>query len=92
MYTFKDAVPFMALPPTEIVRDEMKARHLHRHNMARRLGSSVHTLTRWLKSNAPITEDVAARLERALGIPAGYWLRLQAQYETDAENIKTQRQ
>lgn len=76
-------VPFGATHPTEIIKDELKARGMPRKEFAARMGMQAPNVSRLLKGE-DITTATAARLEAALGIPAEQWLSLQAQYERDA--------
>ena len=41
-----------------------------------------------LKGRAPITADSAERLERVLGHDAGFWLRLEANYQKDLVRLQ----
>ena len=78
--------PFAAAHPTEIIKDEIKARGMTQNELASRMGMQKTNLSRLLKGEN-ITPAIAARLETALEIPARIWLNLQAQYEIDSRNI-----
>lgn len=88
MVTSENIIPCMAVPPIEIVRDEMKARKISLKEFASRLEMQSPNLCKMFKSDAPITVQFAAKLERALDIPADFWLRLQASYERDVKSIQ----
>lgn len=78
--------PFAVAHPTEIVKDELKARGMSQKELASRMDMQTSNLSRFLKGEN-ITPAIAAKLEVALDIPAEFWLNLQAQYEVDFKNI-----
>ncbi|MDO4929763.1 MAG: HigA family addiction module antitoxin [Bacteroidales bacterium] len=80
------ATPFAVAHPTEIIKDELKARGLTQRELAQRMDMQTSNLSRFLKGES-ITPAIAAKLEVALDIPAEFWLNLQAQYEIDSRNI-----
>lgn len=79
-------VPFAAVHPTEIVKDEIKARGISQKELAFRMGMKPSDLSRLLKGEN-ITPAIAAQLELALDIPSDFWLNLQSQYEIDSKNV-----
>lgn len=78
--------PFAVAHPTEIVKDELKARGMSQKELASRMNMQPSNMSRFLKGEN-ITSAIAAKLEVALDIPAEFWLNLQAQYEVDTKNI-----
>jgi addiction module HigA family antidote len=52
-----------------------------RSELGKRLDFSAKHVNELLKGRAPITADSAERLERVLGRDAGFWLRLEANYQ-----------
>ena len=81
-----EIIPFAAVHPTEIIKDEIKARGISQKELAIRMGMETSNLSRLLKGEN-ITPSIAVKLELALGIPSDYWLNLQSQYEVDAKNV-----
>ena len=81
-------VPFAAVHPTEIVKDEIKARGISRKELAFRMGMETSNLSKLLRGEN-ITPAIAAQLELALDIPSEFWLNLQSQYEIDSSIILT---
>ena len=79
-------IPFAVAHPTEIIKDELKARGMSQKELASRMDMQTSNLSRFLKGEN-ITPAIAAKLEVALDIPAEFWLNLQAQYEVDTKNI-----
>ena len=81
-----NSAPFRAVHPSEIIRDEIKARSMTQKELAGRMGMQTSNLSRLLKGE-DITISIALKLEDALGIPADLWMRLQAQYDRDVKAI-----
>lgn len=78
--------PFRAVHPTEIIKDELKARSMSQKELAERMGLQAPNVTRLLKGEN-ITTSIARKLEAALDIPADFWMRLQTQYDRDIESV-----
>ena len=79
-------IPFRAVHPVEIIKDEIKARSMTQKELAERMGMKAPNVTRLLKGEN-ITASIAQKLEDALGIPADFWMRLQTQYDRDLKDI-----
>jgi HTH-type transcriptional regulator/antitoxin HigA len=73
--------PDMAIPPGETIREAMEARGMNQAELAKRLEKTRAQVTEILKGRQEVSPDVALRLESVLGIPASFWLNLQAQYK-----------
>lgn len=82
----REFVPFMAVHPTEIIKDELRARGISRKEFAELMGMQQSNVSRLLKGE-DITLKTAQKLETALGIPCSDWLALQSQYNRDVVNI-----
>jgi HTH-type transcriptional regulator/antitoxin HigA len=77
-----------ASPPGDLIEEVMEARGLTRAELAQRLDFSAKHVNELLKGRAPITADTAERLERVLGHDAGFWLRLEANYQQDLVRLQ----
>ena len=89
MTTIKENfIPIEAIHPTELIKDELKARGMQKRELAERLGMKAPNLSRFFSTKANITPAMALKLEEALGIPADYWLALQLSYERDMAAIR----
>jgi antitoxin HigA-1 len=68
--------------PGELLREDvLPLIGLSRTGLAKRLGISARTLTSVLAEKAPVTADLAMRLDALLGYGARYWLGLQMQHD-----------
>jgi len=70
----------MLIHPGEMLKDEIEARNITQKDLAKRMGVSYTVFNEILNGKRPITTEYALLLEAALGIDAGIWLRLQADY------------
>lgn len=81
-------VPFMAVHPTEMIKDEIKERGMSQKELAERLDMKPSNLSRMFNAKEDITIPLATKLEKALGIDASFWLNAQAQYNKDITAIE----
>ena len=79
----KNMHPFVATHPGELVRDEMRERGLTQKQLAVLAGLSPTIVSEVVRAKRSVTEEIAASLEKALGIPVVMWLNLQSQYDHD---------
>ena len=68
--------------PGEILREDvLPALGIPKKRLADHLGISRQTLYAVLREERPVTADVAARLGRAFGNSAAFWLNLQSRHD-----------
>ena len=73
--------PAESVHPGEILREELKARGLTQLACAELMGRSVRVVNRIVKGRQSIVAGTALDLEKALGVSAGFWVRLQADHD-----------
>lgn len=76
-------VPFIATHPGVVIRDELLARKITQKRFAEMIGMQPTMLNEIIKGKRPITASIAILLEKALDVPAEFWIRFQYQYELD---------
>lgn len=82
-------IPFKATHPGTLIKDELEIRDdITQKDLVMVLGVKPSFLNEIIKGKRPITADIAILLEKALGIPADYWMKFQSQYEIDLTKIK----
>ena len=79
------AVPFMATHPTEMIRDEIRARGMSQKELADRMDMKPSDVSRMFREKETVTSTLAAKLEIALGIRASFWTDAQANYDKDSK-------
>jgi HTH-type transcriptional regulator / antitoxin HigA len=80
-----------AIPPGETLRELLDEQGLTQRDLARRADLSPKHVNRLLQGLVPLSAEVAQRLERVTGTPARIWNRLEANYRSDLERLRSQR-
>jgi HTH-type transcriptional regulator / antitoxin HigA len=73
--------PDVAIPPGETLAEELEARGLSQAELARRMGCPVQAVNEIVRGKKAITAETALGLEDVLGVPADFWLRLEADHQ-----------
>lgn len=81
-------VPFRAVHPGEILGEELKERKITQKAFAESIGVQPTHLNEFIKGKRNMTEDLAIKLEKALGIGFDSWMRLHAGYIYDLKAIE----
>lgn len=67
--------------PGESLADILEERGMSQAELARRVGHAEKTISEIIHGKAPITPEMAVKLETVLGVPARFWNMRQAQYQ-----------
>ena len=70
----------LSTPPGEALAEEIEVRGMTQRDLAEAMGRSAQAVSAILRGAKAIDAKTAIDLEQALGIAAGLWLRLEAQY------------
>lgn len=81
-----------AVAPGEYLEEWITEQGLSQQRVADLLGYSHKQVNELVNGHAPITNDIAIRLERVVGIPAESWLRYETTYRADLARIDTPEQ
>ena len=73
--------PDYAVSPGEVLAVELEMRGMTQQELAKRTGLTPKHIVAIAKAKSAITPETAIKLERALGMPAEYWLNLESQYQ-----------
>ncbi len=76
--------PYKATHPGEVLLDELKARDIRQKEFAAEIGVQPTLLNEIISGKRPVTADIAILFEKALNVPADFWMQFQSQYEHDA--------
>ena len=74
-------LPDNAVAPGEILEHELEIRGMTQKELANRTGLTPKHLISILNAKSSITPETAIKFERALGMPADYWLNLECLYQ-----------
>ncbi|MGB9154611.1 MAG: HigA family addiction module antitoxin [Alphaproteobacteria bacterium] len=67
--------------PGDLIRDSLDELKTTVTSAAEALGVTRATLSRILNRKASVSPEMAVRLEKTIGSTAGFWLRLQLNYD-----------
>jgi len=73
--------PDVVTSPGETLADTIQALGMEQNDLAERIGLTPKTVNKIIKGGASITPDTALLLERALGVPATFWLNRQRRFD-----------
>lgn len=67
-------------PPGETIADLIEERDWSQADLAKHLGCTPNHISLLINGKAPITEEIALKLENVLGSSTSFWLSREAQY------------
>ncbi len=73
--------PDYTVLPGEVLAYELELRGMKQQELAKRTGLTPKHIVSLVKGKSGITSETAIKLERALGMPAEYWLNLESQFQ-----------
>jgi len=79
-----------AVHPGEMLCDEIEFIGMTPRDLAKRMGKPPQVVYDLINCERSVNAEIAADLERALGIPAYMWTRSQARYERTLQYIAEQ--
>ena len=82
-----ELIPSIATHPGWLLNRELKAREIKQKEFAYDICMQPTMLNEILKEKRAITTEIALSLEKALDIPAKFWMDLQIQYDIDVVRI-----
>ena len=80
--------PDYAIPPGETLRETLESTGMTQADLARRTSLSAKHINQIVQGVAPISPDTALALERVLGVPARFWLALEANYQSRQTRLR----
>ena len=66
--------------PGETLEEVHVDRQMSPADLAARIGRPVKTINEIIEGKAALTPETALQLERALGVPASFWINLERNY------------
>lgn len=71
----------ITLHPGKVLGEELEAREILQKDFAKKIGLQPPHLSDLIRGKRNVTARLALKLEKELGIDAGFWLRLQMAYD-----------
>jgi addiction module HigA family antidote len=78
--------------PSEILVDELEYRKVSNQEFAQKMELDIDFINQFLQAKRPVTPEIALKIESILGIDAGFWLRMQSNYEMAKIRIRMRKQ
>lgn len=82
--------PGYAIPPMETLKELLEDRELALQQVAESADLPIGKLKAVMEGETAITEPIANGLEKALGIPANFWLNLEKNYQETLKRLANQ--
>lgn len=82
---------YVAIPPGATIKEQLEIRGMSQKEFAARMGLSEKHTSQLIHGDVQLTPETAVKLEMVLGVPAQFWLNLEAIYrekiiKVEAEN------
>lgn len=71
----------LPIPPGEVLAEELDSRGMTRSELAAKLECPPRVINDIIRGHQVVTQDIAVRLHKALGIEASFWVNLEIQYQ-----------
>ena len=81
-------MPDIAIPPGEMLQEELEYRGIAEEEFAQRIGVTRHDIADIFLGNKAITQDMADAIERELDISATLWIKMEARYQFVLSRLK----
>jgi len=86
--SMREYPPNWVVTPGELVKDHLAGAGITRNHFAKKTGLAAETLDAVIADKIRITEDIAEALAAGLGLPASFWMNLQAHFESEAKRLR----
>src|SRR3972149_4538786 len=78
----------LAIPPGELLAEELEARGMTQKELANRTGRPEQKISEIINGKKSITHDTALELEKVLGISADFWVNLEGSYQLTRARLR----
>lgn len=72
---------FIATPPGATLKEQLEERNMTQTEFASMLGITQKHMSNLIRGKTALTQEMARKLELALGIPATFWMNLETIYQ-----------
>lgn len=79
----------IATPPGATIRELLESRGISQEEFALRMGMTEKHISNLINGREHLTPDVAEKLEMVLGIPSGFWNKLEAIFREKSAKIRS---
>ena len=89
---YERAWPDIAIPPGELLGEELEARGMSQQELARRMGRPAQMVNELIHGKKALTPGTALGLEKVLGTPASFWTNSESSYQLIKSRIEEREQ
>lgn len=86
----KKSKTYIATPPGATIKEQLFDRGMSQKEFAARMEMSEKHISNLINGEVHLTADVAMRMEMVLGLPASFWLNLEAIYREKLLKVDTE--
>ena len=86
----KKSKTYIATPPGATIKEQLIDRGMSQKEFAARMEMSEKHISNLINGEVHLTADVAMRMEMVLGLPASFWLNLEAIYREKLLKVDTE--
>lgn len=79
---------YIATPPGATIKELLEDRGMTQKEFSKRMGMSEKHISKLMNGEVHLTPDMAEKLELVLGVPAGFWNKLEAIYQEKLVKVK----
>ena len=80
--------PDIAIPPGELLGEELEVRGMSQQELARRMGRPPQMVNELIHGKKALTPETALGLEKVLGIPASFWTNSESSYQLTRSRLE----
>jgi len=84
--------PDFAVPPGDTLVETIDTKNMSQKELSERTGLTTKTINLIIQGKAPITPDTAYKFESVLGMPAGFWINLENNYQETIKRLEIEKQ
>lgn len=84
-------MPDYVSPPGDTLIETLEALNMTQVELAERMGRPKKTINEIIQGKTAITAETALQLERVVGVPADFWLRLEQNYRESLARLQDDR-
>ena len=80
----------LAILPGELLEEELVVRGMTQKDLSRETGRPARAISEIIRGKKRITPETAVDLERVLGTPASFWLKLESNFQLTMARLRRQ--
>lgn len=87
LYHARMSENYVAIPPGTTIEEQIEDCNMTKQEFAKKMGMSECFIDDLIDGNVLLTNEIAAKLEKVLGVDAYFWKNLEAGYREDLVKV-----